>query len=328
MTRHGFTLIEIMVSLLIFTMVGIAMMVIMLTATEIYRSGEAGRLANDEAVAVMAALDDDLSRVVPSADGGWIYASLDVNDDGIADNDGNTLLAFKTVSRDRSQITRTGGGDRSIIAWWVDDKSLLCRGEAPAQIPDDDPATDQDLATLLSILDPNTQHSTVTSGCLFFGAFLSGEAVSRSLADEWVKDSNASDTFPNRTAYEFNTSVTTDPFPTAIRVTVALTGGSRFASKGFLVENLTGDNVRFAGVRGVPTAPGSVAKFIGPAGPPGTQRAVEWIGYERYSGGTLSWPSSDPRFGRGQRRSAPNQVFLAKSEVLFGQSYSLVRILR
>ena len=57
MIRRGFTLIEIMVSILIFTVVALAMMTIMLMASNIYRSGEAGRSANDEAVAVMAALE-------------------------------------------------------------------------------------------------------------------------------------------------------------------------------------------------------------------------------------------------------------------------------
>ncbi len=53
----GFTLVEILVSILIFVVAGSVMIGVLLGATELFRGGESARLANDEAVAVLGALD-------------------------------------------------------------------------------------------------------------------------------------------------------------------------------------------------------------------------------------------------------------------------------
>jgi len=74
--RAAFTLIEILVSILIFSVVSVAMVGILLTSTNIFRAGEYGRASTDEAVATLGVLDDDLKRMVPARDGGYFYALL------------------------------------------------------------------------------------------------------------------------------------------------------------------------------------------------------------------------------------------------------------
>ena len=322
MIRRGFTLIEIMVSILIFTVVALAMMTIMLMASNIYRSGEAGRSANDEAVAVMAALDEDLSRMVPSAGGGWFYADLD-------SNSGNTTIAFRIARRDRSQIDRLGDGDRAIVVWWLKPQvvggvaqNILCRGEQPAQLLDDDPNTNQDFTTLQQI--KAGQHAEVTSGCLHFGAYLASNAGARNLAREWMTEMKGNDTLPNDASA---LDTTGQPFPVAIRITTVLTGGGRFAARGRLVRDISPSDttIRIVGIPTLSTAPGSMVKIS----PPSDPSNGEWIGYRAYTNGQLDCSggsSTDPLVGRGLRRSV-KATFLPQSLVEIGQSYSLVRTL-
>ena len=322
MIRRGFTLIEIMVSILIFTVVALAMMTIMLMASNIYRSGEAGRSANDEAVAVMAALDEDISRMIPSAGGGWFYARLD-------SDSGDTTIAFRITRRDRSQIDRLGDGDRAIVAWWLKPQvvagvtqNILCRGEQPAQLLDDDPNTNQDLVTLQQIL--AGPHAEVTSGCLHFGAYLASAAGARNLAQEWMTESTGGDTLPNDASA---LDTTGQPFPAAIRITTVLTGGGRFAARGRLVRDISPSDttIRIVGIPTLSTAPGSMVKIS----PPSDPSKGEWIGYRAYTNGQLDCSggsSPDPLVGRGLRRSVKAK-FLPQSLVEIGQSYSLVRTL-
>lgn len=333
MIRRGFTLIEIMVSIMIFTVVALAMMTIMLMASEIYRSGEAGRSANDETVAVMAALDEDLARIVPAADGGWFYASMDGDDDGAADSDGDTLIAFKIARRDRSQIDRNGVGDRAIVAWWVRHEvmannvtqSVLYRGEAPADLLDDDPATDQDLDTFDRIMTTTALRAQVTTGCLHFGAYLAADAGGRDLGSEWLDEATGGQTLPNHGEPTLNTTGQPLTFPAAVRITAVLSGGGRFAPRGRLIGPLTtgATSFRIAGIPGLATRPGSMLRITDPVDP----KVGEWIGYDGYSGGLVTCTNpTDPLVGRGRRRSLPG-AFPTQSEVRIGQSFSLVRTL-
>ncbi|TVR16185.1 MAG: hypothetical protein EA401_01760 [Planctomycetota bacterium] len=70
----GFTLTEILMSVTIFMIVGGAMVGIFATSVELFRSGEAARSANDEAMAVIGMLDRDIKRAIPANRGGRIYA--------------------------------------------------------------------------------------------------------------------------------------------------------------------------------------------------------------------------------------------------------------
>ena len=305
MIRCGFTLIEIMVSIMIFTVVALAMMTIMLMASEIYRQGEAGRAANDETVSVMAALDDDLGRILPAADGGWFYASTDSDGDGSFNGSGDTLIAFLVSRRDRSQITSGGAGTRAMVAWWLEGNALR-RAEVamPAKASGDDPTIDYALLDVLipQILATRSTWPVITTGCLHFGGIVSSAMQPTQSDPEYCTGPSFGDAHPD-----------------ALRITVVLTGGGRFASTGFLVDAITTTGssspatFRIAGVKMVPSSAGAMVRIDD-----------EWIGY-RYAAGKLDYSgASDPLVGRGLRNSV-KAVHLAGAKVFFGHTHTLVR---
>ena len=96
-------------------------------------------------------------------------------------------------------------------------------------------------------------------------------------------------------------------------MTVALTGGGRFAAQGFVVAD-GGATIRIGGIKALPTIPGSMVRI-----------GDEWVGYSGYSNGTLDCATtSDPLVGRGQRRST-SSTHAAKTLVRLAHTYSLVR---
>ena len=320
--RGAFTLIEILVSLMIFSIVGVAMLGIMFMATELYRSGETGRAANDESVAVMAALDDDIARMVPHAAGGWVY--VDVSNPGVgngtiadADPDGGTLLAFKITRRDRSQVQASGEGTQTIVAWWVDKNRQLRRAERavpPRTTVDHDDDFD---ALELMVVDASIRDTwpIITTGCLHFSAYLSTDVKVRLATSDWSSlDAIPQAGPPHCTGPEHGMA-----FPEAIRVTTVLTGGGRFAPTGFLVSKMdksSTDAFRIAGIKALPTASGAMLRVDD-----------EWIGYDGYNGKAISMTGTDPWVGRGRRRSS-DVTHDPKAVVRLGYTHSLVRILR
>jgi prepilin-type N-terminal cleavage/methylation domain-containing protein len=119
--RHrGFTLIEIMVSLMIFVVVSGAMVSILIMSTELFRRGEFSRSANDETIAVLGAVSDDLNHLVPETGDGWFYA-------GVPTTSGNTLVAFTTAGQNPDGIGARGQNARSLVGMWVEEKA----GEEP-----------------------------------------------------------------------------------------------------------------------------------------------------------------------------------------------------
>ena len=138
--RRGFTLIEIMVSLMIFIVVSGAMVGIMLMSSELFRRGEFSRAANDEVVAVLGAVSDDLNHLVPETGDGWFFA-------GVPTASGNTLVAYTTAGQNpdgigaqvRLQFGQRGGPIREIHAgsgYWSQDSIIMVFGvlEAPTRI--------------------------------------------------------------------------------------------------------------------------------------------------------------------------------------------------
>jgi len=319
-SRAAFTLIEILVSLMIFSIVGVAMLGIMFMATELYRRGETGRAANDESVAVLATLDDDLARMVPRAAGGWFYAAVSTPADTTiadADPDGGTLLAFKITRRDRSLVQSSGEGTHTIVAWWVDRARQLRRAERLVP-PRTTIAHDDDLDALKSMVDMNTHGSwpVITTGCLHFGAYLTTDTNVRVADDDWY----GPNALPMVGSFYCTGPEDLMPFPEAIRITTVLTGGGRFAPAGFLIAPISDGTAttpfRIAGIKALPTASGAMLRVDD-----------EWIGYDGYNGKSISMTGSDPWIGRGRRRSqgVPHD---AKAVVRLGYTHSLVRILR
>ena len=111
----GFTLIEIMVSLMIFVVVSGAMVSILMMSTELFRRGEFSRSANDETIAVLGAVSDDLNHLVPETGDGWFYA-------GVPTTSGNTLVAFTTAGQNPDGIGARGQNARSVVGMWVEEK--------------------------------------------------------------------------------------------------------------------------------------------------------------------------------------------------------------
>ncbi len=112
--RSGFTLIEIMVSLMIFVIVSGAMVGIMLMSSELFRRGEFSRAANDEVVAVLGAVSDDLNHLVPETSDGWFFA-------GVPSASGNTLVAYTTAGQSPDGIGARGQNSRSLVTTWVEE---------------------------------------------------------------------------------------------------------------------------------------------------------------------------------------------------------------
>jgi prepilin-type N-terminal cleavage/methylation domain-containing protein len=115
-TRAGFTLIEIMVSLMIFIIVSGAMVSILTMSSELFRRGEFSRAANDETIAVLGALSDDINHAVPESGDGWLFG-------GIPSLSGNTLIAFTTAGQNTNGLGSRGQNARTIVAWWVEEKN-------------------------------------------------------------------------------------------------------------------------------------------------------------------------------------------------------------
>jgi prepilin-type N-terminal cleavage/methylation domain-containing protein len=115
-SRHhsGFTLIEIMVSLMIFVVVSGAMIAILMMSSELFRRGEFSRSANDETVAVLGAVSDDLNHLVPETGDGFFYA-------GVPSRSGNTLVAFTTAGQHADGIGARGQNSRSLVGMWVEE---------------------------------------------------------------------------------------------------------------------------------------------------------------------------------------------------------------
>jgi hypothetical protein len=94
----AFTLVEILVSIMIFSIVSVAMVGILLTSTNVFRAGEYGRASTDEAVASLGVLDEDLKRMVPARDGGFFYTILHAQNPYLATPtlppNGNCAVAF------------------------------------------------------------------------------------------------------------------------------------------------------------------------------------------------------------------------------------------
>ncbi len=112
--RCGFTLIEIMVSLMIFVVVSGAMVSILMISSDLFRRGEFSRSANDETIAVLGAVSDDLNHMVPENSDGWFFA-------GIPSPSGNTLVAFTTAGQSPDGIGARGQNARSLVGLWVEE---------------------------------------------------------------------------------------------------------------------------------------------------------------------------------------------------------------
>lgn len=351
--RSGFTLIEIIISIAIFVIAATIMLGALFGATEVFRRGEATRQAGDESTAVLAALQEDLSRAVPvrlrdgkpAPEWGRIFAEAQTPS-------GNCLFSIVTENPDRGQVrwvdTDSDGridtvtGMRQRVDWFVvpgaePQDDILVRkvwdlGD-DGNVIDADPALDDPNFAADSLLSPGQVFSprardVVTRGCLHFAVWieLAQQVAHRKVTGGstgphfgWEADtvlpygSTPSDPnpMPLDTAQTVTGTTTFYPQPDAIRVSLVLTGGGRFATRGTLVQAMddTQTTARIAGIKALPTISGSLLRI-----------GNEWVRYNDFRGGQVTIAAD----GRGSLRSTASAHAARADLVLAGQPFSLV----
>ncbi len=278
--RSGFTLVEILISIMIFVVVSGAMIGILLIGTDLFRRGEASRAANDETVAVVGTIEDDLKHMVPAADGGWFYAEVLPNGLGNGWANGDCFVAFLITNPDPSMIQHDGSYSRLKVAYGCY-QGKIQRASQALTTTIQDPQGRQDIINFVNSMPANISTTnggagippgglpglpgapagpppvlttTVTSGCLHFGAYLliNGNpsypppaplvANGLSLGIDWEALGGAYGTvlppWAGQQAYDTNVpqglGQANLPMPSVLRLALVLTGGSRFAPRGQL----------------------------------------------------------------------------------------------
>ena len=155
------TLIEILVALSIFVVVGGAMLGIMLKATDIYEATESAKAASDEAMAVLGMLDRDLARAVAPGDGGHFIA-------GVVDQQSGACAVGWTIRNPEPEDPV-----RTKFVYWALDDQILRRKISDSihdafGVPTNPGTPDAHQVTVLPNMDE------VTQGCLHFGVWLVG----------------------------------------------------------------------------------------------------------------------------------------------------------
>jgi hypothetical protein len=314
--RCGFTLAEILVSVLIFTVVSLAMITILLTSTNLFRAGEYGRVSTDEAVAALGTLDDDLRRMVPARDGGFFLAQL--HPDGGSPN-GNCVVAFVISQPESTAVGKQGEAARQLVMYWVEQdpstkEDCLVRILAPlaAEYGKASVATQYDVVQDVFTTAPTPP--AIARRCLHFAAWISTDLEPRLDAADWEHDAAGNQLRPTTGASSFYCTEAAgrasgpDPFPTAVRFTLALAGG-RYAPTGYVIED-TASSIRVAGLSSLPSSQGSLLRI-----------EDEWIRYTGVSGGAIQLDANSRHALRSTQVAHPRNA-----KVMLAQLYSLARI--
>jgi hypothetical protein len=319
--------------------VSLAMITILLTATKLFRAGEYGRASTDEAVAALGTLDDDLKRMVPARDGGFFYAAMYPNDTAATPPrppNGNCVVAFTINQPTIEAVSSNGSPARLVVAYWVDTvtnadgttEDVLYRGVMPTYQDLNDPTIKSNLDVVGKLF--QSQPPAVARRCLHFGVWLSCEEQPRTDIGDWeqtysdITAATKQPAAPNATrifctepgvggAANPNQQPDPDPFPTAVRFTLALAAG-RYGPNGFVIDDNGTDHIRVTGLPSVPLTPGSMARI-----------EDEWVRYSDYQGGALVVDTTATPANRGAVRSTAKQ-HQRQTPVRLGQLYSLARI--
>lgn len=331
--RSAMTLIEIMVALMIFVIAGGAMVSILVLSTDLYRRGEYSRNANDEAIAVLGELNQDLDRLISPSAGGWLYCS-------VSSSAGDCVLAFTAAIDTSVRLNNTGTGleftnksatssavgnvsARHIVVWWVNGR-FLYRGVMPWN-PQATASAQYDVVTNFA-QNPGSSFGgdtrVIAQGCLHFGTWLSFDSNGqvgfphRQDPNTWELGTPGQSLLPPRMRYDSYDSAPNGnnlppPCPQALRLSLTLTGGGRYAPRGTLAsDNFSDHRIRVAGLGGLPMAAGTTFLRIDD----------EWIRYERSNGPLVEFGDE----GRGARRSTKSDHGRGAT-VEVGQQYTLIR---
>ncbi len=337
---RGFTIIELLVSIGIFVVSATLMLGALFGATEVFRRGEAARQAGDEATAVMAALQEDLSRAVPirlrdgkpALEWGRFF--------GEAGSDGNCRMGLVIENPDHSQVRWINETDptkkrllgvRFWVEWYVTSSAV-----AGATAADDELWREEwDMTEDGTIVDKNgdppnassepRRQDLVTRGCLHFGVWMEVAQAHRLVKPgangpdiAWESRDPKEEVIPFAGQTFDTKNPVTDPAnpsdpgwfpqPDALRISLVLTGGGRYATRGTLIGQLAaGDTeARITGMKALPTTGGSLLRI-----------GNEWVRYDDFRKGRITG------LRRGQLRTTDGNR-ADRSLVLAGQPFSLV----
>jgi prepilin-type N-terminal cleavage/methylation domain-containing protein len=324
MRCRGFTLIEMLVSISIFVVASGLMFGALFGATDVFRRGEAARQSGDEAMAVLAKLRSDLSRAVPitirdgrpAPEAGWTYLA-------VRDAAGNCVLSFVIENPDPVATGADGKQARQIVTWFVDDPGT----------PND--ASDDHLRRAVFPWNPQGARGSarsptaragelVTIGCLHFGVWaelaLTHRQVSTGPTIGWEashvppyqpEPGNPGHIDSGELVGAVGSPNAFYPQPDALRISLVLTGGGRFATRGTLVtdiNNATDLTARISGIKALPTISGSLLRI-----------GDEWVRYDDFRKGQVTINAT----GRGALRSTASP-HNNRPTVLAGLPFSLV----
>jgi prepilin-type N-terminal cleavage/methylation domain-containing protein len=361
MPRRAFTLVEVLVAIMIFSVVSLAMITIFDAATRIFRSGQRLRAANSEAMAVLNRIDLDCGNAVGPDGGGHFYAWLAEN--------GDCVVGW-TVRRSNPATHQEPLG---FVLWGLDADRLLRReleidrdgrprllnasGGLGQGLNPDNPLA---LLRIDAEADDLTPQSLVVSEhCYHFGVWLmdtshAGDlhgsmpadnpdetnALARSTYWHYVvtegddqptepsgRSGPGPDTLPYYTTLSPWSDGTLPTYPSTARFTLILGGGD--PQEGRLIS-LIDDQIKVRGLSGQTASQGSLIR-IG-----NSLTDQEWIGiHEVNANGFLindSWddgplgPNGD---GRQVLRSlAPAEEHENGERVVMGRLFTLVKRLR
>lgn len=335
----GFTIVELLVSIGIFVIASALMFGALFGATDVFRRGEALRQSGDEATAVIATLQEDLSRAVPirlrdgkpAPEWGRLFAQAQAN--------GNCQLAFVIENPDRSQVRWINEYDpakkrllgvRSWVEWGVVPSTEPNTTSADDELWREEWDMTEDGTIVDKLGEPRVANAIprrsemITRGCLHFGAWVEVAQAHRVVKAgaagpefAWESRDANEEVIPfGQSAFDSSQLVGSPPFyaqPDALRVSLVLTGGGRYATRGVLIggsssgDLATGDTTaRVTGIKALPTTGGSLLRI-----------GDEWVRYDDFRAGRISG------LKRGQLRTTDG-THANRSLILAGQPFSLV----
>jgi len=191
--RTGFTLIEVLMSLMVLSIISLAMFGILNTATKIFRSAEFGKAANDEAMAIFSLLEADLNQAISPSDGGHFYAKVIPWKDGTNNGtvyDGSCMIGWTIPNPDQERWRYDDPNDKKdlkrardakAVFWWL---RRVLRHHDNNQIDENDAGGRDRVGyelrrAVTRDIDqpPSTENAAgdlITTNCLHFGVWLVG----------------------------------------------------------------------------------------------------------------------------------------------------------
>lgn len=310
-SRAAFTLSEILVALMIFSFVSLAMVGSLLVGTRLFRDGEMRRGANDEAMAVLAMLERDIERAVPTGQGGEFYAMVPTDPDPYR---ASCVVGWTVPNPDPFDVTPPVMSTQ-VVLWGRGRDGVLRRAVIDSlQVIDDEDAA----ATGLDTADPRIAlenlGSPVNRNCLFFGVWLAGtrernDPLASTLVApqdqswwrriETADGSFSADAEPVGGQPPYTTSSLASVrfiYPSAMRLMLLMEGSGTLGKEGIVYADDGGSGLQVGGLQGVPTTPGSVLVIDNEADPVGVfagNPSYEIVGHTGQIGQRLQVNAND-----------------------------------